>query len=69
MSGRNFGKSYSSFTYSDTVNGENGRRYETGARTHESPIREARQIISRHHQVFIIFEEYIIKIQFSKEDQ
>jgi len=49
MSGRNFGKSYSSFTYSDTVNGENGRRYETGHRTHESPIREARQIISRHH--------------------
>jgi hypothetical protein len=53
MSGRNFGKSFSSYTYSDTVNGENGRRYETGvgARTHESPIREAREIISRHHQV------------------
>lgn len=53
MSGRNFGKSFSSYTYSDTVNGENGRRYETGARTHErtheSPIREAREIISRHH--------------------
>jgi len=52
MSGRNFGKSFSSYTYSDTVNGENGRRYETGVggRPHESPIREAREIISRHQQ-------------------